>query len=300
MRNDTYAACSVVRSVSNYRKLKQHPADGRAEDVQAHGESLKKLLKMYHNPATSPQHKKNIKEDIILEIFFLFPYIVKKYHLPTSYVEDAIQNMLCNALIALERFDPERGCSFSNFLIGYCRNAIAQTYRASNVVSPGAARRAIVRDQYGDDGQERSEREALASGDEETGRAAMPDAGAPWNGEQADARGAVVPLDETRLADAAPEVAQRASVDEDIHNGQLREWLEEGLSPEACVVTEEERQVLVLHYGLFGHAAIKYREIAEMRRRKGKGAANSRISQIKTQGEKKLRLWFGKNGLEAY
>lgn len=303
MYTDHSYTCGIVRSVSNYCKLKQAWPAGHTKKDQNKTETLEVLLKRYHSFPAASKEKEEIKEKIILGIFFLFPYIVKKYRIPTCYVEDAIQIMLCNALVAMEHFDPDKGCSFSNYLIGYCRNAIAQTYRASNVVSPGAARRAIIRDIYADDRNNDACDTSVMNGDE-TERPTGPEAGTDRESEgeatAAYRAGGIVPLDETRLADMALGCEQGCSVDENVHSGQLREWLEEGLSPEAGVVTEEERQVLILHYGLFGRKPVKYRDIAEMRKKKGKGSANSRISQIKTQGEKKLRLWFKQNGLESY
>jgi len=88
--------------------------------------------------------------------------------------------------------------------------------------------------------------------------------------------------------------------DEIVHNIQLVEWLEDSISKECGLLNDDERRVLILHYGLFGTQPQPYKEIAKLRRAEGRGFACSRLSQISTQAKKKLSAYFAEIGLEEY
>lgn len=291
--------CHVVQSISAYRQA----VNVRKE--RPYGPELypkvEGLLKLYHAAETAHEIKTELKEEIILRTFFLFPHIVKKrYSIPAAWFDDAMMNMVCNLLIAIELYDPERGKSFTNYLIAYCRNAISKTFKGLNVISPAVARREMVDNLYADDAEPLFGEKAASAGsgarEEEEGAAdeerwahggALPEAGR------------AVPLDENRMYESETDASRLSGVDEDIHRAQLIEWLVEGLSTEAGVVTDEEREVLIQHFGLFGHPRNRYKEIAAGRKSRGKGGSSSRISQIKATALCKLAAWFRKNGIEG-
>lgn len=292
--NNSNTKCHVVRSIEFYKSLIL--SVNKKNSNTDFNKTVEELLKEYHSTSEDVKRKKELKEKIILKIFFLFPYIVKKnYSLPADYFDDAMMNLLCNLLTAIELYDPERGKLFSNYLIGYCRNAMTQTFRAASVVSPGKARRAMLDALYADENDKSDLSDPFKDTASEDGD--MPETveeeEVTEGGLAAPETCHAVPLDEERLG-----TADWAEVDEAIHKEQVYEWIKEALSPESGVLTDDEREILYSHFGVFGHSRVPYKDIAEERRKQGKGAACSRISQLKSQALRKVRHFCRENGIE--
>ena len=321
----------VVNSVSSYRMAYYKRKYGTEQPSDSDSVAIDYMLREYHSPDVTLERKAELKKEILLRVFFLFPYYLKKNcFLTAELFNEAMQNMTCNALQAIDLFKPDLGYPFSNYLIGYFRDAVAKTFRSCNVVSVPSMRKAAIDSLFpeedseespffvtgSDDPQEASDTEApedteyspltgheLDWGnveDEDIDTASLTE---PVRKNQIVIRGAsrvlgnAVELDDSRQYVLAQGVEKESNVDERIHNAQLIEWLEEGLSKEAGVLTDDERFVLVHHYGLFGKAPLKYDEIAAIRRKQGRGSACSRISQINTAAVKKMRTYFQHNGI---
>ena len=85
-----------------------------------------------------------------------------------------------------------------------------------------------------------------------------------------------------------------------LHNIDLVQRLEDAISKEADVLTEDERNVLVKKYGLFGSKKMSYKDISAERAAEGKGSAYSRITQIHAKAIKKLAKYFEDLGITMY
>lgn len=324
----------VVNSVSSYRRVYYKRKYGTDQPNDSDSVAIDHMLREYHSSDITAERKAELKKEILLRAFFLFPYYLKKnYFMTAEMFNDAMQNMTCNALQAIDLFKPELGYPFSNYLIGYFRDAAAKTFKACNVVSVPSMRKAAVDSLFPEEDEDEveetpffvtgsddpedytiedtppSEEYTPLTGEElcwenvETDECDDASLTEPVRKNQIVIRGAArvlgnaVELDDSRQYALAQGLEKEINVDERIHNAQLIDWLEEGLSKEAGVLTDDERFVLVHHYGLFGKAPLKYDEIAAIRRRQGRGSACSRISQINTAAVKKMRTYFQNNGI---
>lgn len=88
--------------------------------------------------------------------------------------------------------------------------------------------------------------------------------------------------------------------EEIVHNNELLEWLEEALSKEAGICTEDARLIILAYYGLFDAQSMPYREIAEIRKKRGCSSSLSRISQIHAKTIEKLRQYFFERNIEDF
>lgn len=321
----------VVNSVSNYRKrlFKSRYGDQKPPDTDQ--AAVEKMLWEYKDPKTTAKRKKELKHDILMRLFFLFPHYLKKnYHLTAELFNDAILNMTVNTLQAIDLFKPELGFPFTNYLIGYFRDAATKTLRSCNVVTTATLRQAAIDAALPMEEVENAQNPYIVSGADddldENGNKIVDD-GIDENGNRvsyaervrsiyetdeesattldepihkhqmviqgaARARGNAVELDDNRVYAMAPGMEQEIDVDERIQSAQLINWLESAMSEAAGVLTPDERLVLTHHYGLFGAPQMKYEEIAQIRRASGRGCACSRISQINTAAIKKIRDYF--------
>ncbi len=326
----------VVNSVSNYRKRLFKARYGDQKPPDSDQAAVEKMLWEYKDPACTEERKNELRHDILMRLFFLFPHYLKKnYHLTAELFNDAIQNMTVNTLQAIELFKPELGFPFTNYLIGYFRDAATKTLKACNVVSTATLRQAAIdaalpadgvesaknpyvvfgaddydeqgnritdADEYDAQGNRVGDSErgiSMAESDEERS-SALDD---PLRQNELVIRGAsyvrgnAVELDDNRIYAMAPGMEQEVNADDRMHSAQLIDWLEQALSEKSGVLTPDERLVLIHHYGLFGQPQLKYEEIAKIRKANGRGCACSRISQINTAAIKKVREYFLQNNI---
>lgn len=288
---ESYRAKDVVISVSEYNVLRRKHRVNKALFEKYEGFSVEDLLREYHDKKTPKKEKQWLKEEVFLRTFFLLPYVAKKtYHITAAHFDDGMQNMASNLLTAIDKFKPELNYAFVDYLAAYLRAGVTKTFRDVNIVSIPSARRKLLRDamlRMGS-GAEEAVSEAVA------GLAIIPVSypAVPSNYDAID-------LHDNRGTHGGGS-HERENFDEIVHNLQLTEWLEEALSVGADIVTADERRVLVMHYGLFGHKPHTYKEIATLHKAEGKGHACSRLSQISTQATKKLRAFFRELGVEEY
>ena len=301
----------VVNSVSNYRKSYYARKYENGIPPDSDPVAINRMLVEYHAEGTTEERKLELKHDILMRAFFLFPHYLKRnYFLTAELFSEAVQYMTCNTLQAIELFKPELGYPFSNYLIGYFRDAATKTLKSCNIVSSATLRQASIDASLPPEDCEMGESPYLVSTEGESPMATEDrfddepvTLDEPIRKKQRVIRGATrvlgnaVELDDSREYALAPGMEKELDVDDRIHQAQLIEWLEEALSAESGLLTEDERFVLIHHYGLFGHKQMKYEEIAEIRRQFGRGSACSRISQINTAAVKKVRQYFLENGV---
>ena len=313
----TYSG-GVVNSVSNYRKrlYSQKYEDGKPD--KSDQEAVEEMLWEYKSPDCTKERKDQLRHDILMRLYFLLPHYLKKnYHFTAELFNDAIQNMTVNTLQAIELFKPELGFPFTNYLIGYFKDAATKTLRSCNVVSTATLRQAAIDAGLPQDEVENAKNPYIVSGegdDEEQDNADLTapettkvnddeedhssDLDAPIHEHQMVIQGAMsvhgnaVELDDNRIYALAPGMENEIDMDERMHAEQLLVWLGHAMSEEAGILTPDERMVLMHLYGLFGAPKMKYAEIAAIRGATGKGCACSRISQINTAAIKKIREYF--------
>ena len=301
-----------VSSVSVYKKIRErHNRYPEYKDMH-----VDKILYLYHIEETDKKKREWLRDEIFLRVYFLIPYTIKKhYFMSADLFNDASQNMAVSILQAIEAFQPGIGFSFTNYLVGYFRGAIAQSFRETNIVSIPSARRKMLRSVTEYQGRTAHHEAVSISEIDNTGiynecdTEAESDAGEPKavDVEMQEGVGAALynaPTTATLFDDNASCHTQRNSrnidFDEKLHKQQLVEFLEDALSSEAGVLSDDECRVIILHNGLFGHEEMVYRDIAKLRKAEGKGCAPSRISQIHTSALSKLREHFQRVNLEEY
>lgn len=310
--NDYEVSKDAVSSVSIYKKIRER----HCRYPEYNGLSVDRLLYIYHIVETDRKKRAWLRDEIFLRTYFLIPYTIKKsYFMTADLFNDASQNMAISILQAIEAFQPGIGFSFTNYLVGYFRGAIAQSFRETNIVSIPSARRKMLRSVTENSGGTPAHETVSLSGienpvaDDESGTADAGDEPQSVDVEMRDSGYAALgntPATATLFDDSLAYHTQREAnshtIDFDalLHDIQLVEFLEDAISPEAGVLTDDERRVLVLHNGLFGNKETVYKDIAKLRKAEGKGCAPSRISQIHTSAISKLRGYFNLCGLEEY
>ena len=277
-----------VRAVSAYAALRREHQAKACKYSKHLDKTVEQLLFSYHYESKDDEElHKWLKEEIFLKTFFLLPSVLKKsYYINVNIFNDAVQNMAVNVLVAIEKFRPEAGCTFVNYLGCYFLDAVTRTFKSTNIVAVPSARRRMMKEAM------KAENDGLDTGKD------------PCEVVSLDANHF---LPKTSVYDDSAfyrvsddEYVGEQSFDEALHNKQLKEWLEEAMSRAAGVLTPDEHMVLTMHYGLFGTKQHPYKDIAKIRAAQGKGCAHSRLSQIHTKAVAKLREFFHEACIEEY
>lgn len=252
------------------------------------------LCEMKQNE-TDPEKCREIINEIVLRVFFLLPHHAKKHagklfmRLPHSVFEDAVQNMSLNVLTAIAKFDPSRGTKFSNYLLMYLRDGLYKAIKQCNVITPSAVREKTADllefSDEDDDGMERHDSLTKYNNN------VVPGAINVVRGQVEFDDGTVAGVDGSYLTDT-PDSINSLYIDE------VNAWLRFALDPENGVLTEDEAVTLRHHFGVFGCAKLRLKDIADMRKAKGKGHAATRIFQIEKEAIRKLRAYFDEVGLD--
>lgn len=261
-----HSSC-VITNINTYLRAHKKHTQNNPLYLKYNKMSVEELISAYKQAEKNSGLKDFLLELLYLKIFFYFPSFLskKRYKLSMPLYDDALQNISSHILEAIKRFDPSKGTSFLAYAYGDLTAAMAQTFKETNVVRlpPGA---------YCNECE-------LAPSTENND--ISPDT--------------ILVSKSTLFSDIS--YSDTVDYDEDLHSKQLVEWLEEALTAEADVLTDDERLVVILHNGLFGNEPMVYADIAALRKEMGKGCSRSRISQIHTKAIGKLKKWFADIGL---
>lgn len=257
-----YHKSDNVSTVSEYNKLRKKHSKRKDLQEKYSSYSQEELIADYKKEETDPEVKDWLKEEVVLRVFFLQPYILRtNYKIPSAIFNDTLQNMTMAVIQAMNVFDPSLGLKFVNYLPGYFLGAVAKSFKDQNVVSVPTGKRRVLKE------LRESGQEILA-----------------YSG---------VHFDENYYMSNNSE-----SFESRMHQEDLEMYLRAAMHPDSEVLTDDERLVLLHHYGLFDNDELTYKKISA--KRPGKGCAYSRLSQIHKHAVTKLRKYFDSRKLEEY
>lgn len=255
-----------INAVSTHLHVIRKRREKKLEDNPYEGKSNEDLLDIFHNMSDeeklSPEGQR-LKEEIFYKAFFLVPRVMKaNYHVPSSLINDTAQNMSIAVLRTIDNYNPSFGIPLKGYITKYLKSAASQTFRESGVVTLPP-------------GRKKSKRYNAACPPNEITFMSGLEYSPNIHGD----------LD-------SPDFCEL------IHLRELREILIDAISPEAGVLNADEREVVILRYGLMGMERLPYQDISKIRKAQQKGETCSRISQIHTSALKKLRAYFRECGID--
>lgn len=258
----------AVSAVSEYYHLRKRH-DAKTNWRKQYGEMTKEeLFHAMRQECISEKERLWLRDEIFFQVFFLLLSVVKKnYRISSHLFNDMMQNMSHMLLVAINMFDPSKGFKFTSYLAGYLKSGMTRAFRDTNVVSVPTGRRKLLQEM-----QAKME--------------VCPNEIVSYTGIEYDNNGSA----------GSPKI----NFEELVHNKELKEWLEDAISREAGLCSDDERMILTLHYGLFGVEKKSYREIAEIRKKGGRSSSFSRISQIHARALEKLRQYFMERHIEEF
>lgn len=301
----------VVFSIGAFKRAQSHNKQNSFFEEKYKDKTIEQLIKIYKEENIPDSEKQWLLTTIYLKVFYLFPHMIKqhKYYLNATLFDEAMQNMSLVFLNAIRRFNPNYGKKFIYYFVGDMLSAMRKTFMDSNIVKlPSTRYKKKKSQQYlveeaqpADITEEKEEKnDPVYNYISEAGRGladtVTDDDPQPVNDAASDISTDRVLVSKSVIY-SDMHYQSPYDIHTDVYHRELKDWLEEALSKESGVLTEDERMVVILHNGLFGNKAHIYNEISRIRKQQGKGYARSRISQIHTQAITKLTEWLKENGM---
>ena len=294
-----------VQSVNRFNKLRR--IDPFFSDLpKDHNSAISKLCEMKAEAeSTNPQFVPKIIEEIIVRVYFLLPHHAKKHagklfmKLPHCVFEDAVQNMILNVMTAIQKFDPSRGNKFSNYILMYLQDGLFKAVKQSNIVNsqylkpthnvatPDKIRLGMVKALQIAEEEEEEDSDELSLHNNKVLR-----------GAQAVIAGRVEFDNGLAYSIEPGYYSETPDMNEDLYNEEISIWLHYALNPENGILNDDEVLTIKHHFGVFGCAKLKLKDIASIRKAKGKGFATTRIFQIEKEALAKLKDFFSQVGVE--
>lgn len=97
--------------------------------------TIRACLKEFHQDGTTEERKKELSDTVVLQTWYLFPYILSSKNYQVRVFEEAIQNMAVNTLKAIRNFNPDKNSKFATYLSGYLKDAISGSIRAMYIIN---------------------------------------------------------------------------------------------------------------------------------------------------------------------
>lgn len=241
-------------------------------------------LSEYHT-TDDESRKKELRDCILLNIWYLFPYVLSQYKLKGNIFEDTLQLMILTAMKAIENYNPSLGYKFSSYISGYLKDAISTSLRSNMVVKcpPAVAKT-----------QEIFHLTPVVEDEENLLK-------------KRKKRDKYVELnieEDITLTDISKDIVNKNkptglceyTVEEQIIDNEYTELLRAAINKKG-LLTNKERIVLVYRFGLSGVPRLTLSQVAGIFRQHGNRASKVWIFQIEQKAKAKLFRYFKRNNL---
>lgn len=268
--------------------------------------AIRDWLLEYHSSDTPPERKIFCRDCILLNVYFLFPYLLRThYTMRASLFEDALQNMVISVLTAIDRFDVSRGSKFTSYIPGYLKEAIEAA-----LINDGVVRipRHIRKETAEALAQPLTEEDLLeddseASGDEEQDvqgcASAESDTEEELTGSSKAAAWTMNPNGDDVLEMECLNSGETPALDDLVDRRRVIQMLEFLLSPDCTVLNEKEKVVITYRFGVFGTPKLTLTQVSDLFRSFGWNGTMEWVFQLQRKSLEKVRVFFDRVGVES-
>ena len=255
-------------------------------------------LSAYHSVGVSSQTKKYYRDCIILNLWYLFPYVLAKHRFKTNVFDDILQNLVLIVMKAIDKFDTTRGTKFSSYISGYIQNAISSSIRSNMIVRLPAVHRAplvmyLRRNSPQDDPDPNIDIDTQSDLEEEA-----PNTQTRCQSINLDSDITLHDIKTDIVKKNLPDGLSEKGTEECLIEKEYLQILRKAVSEEG-VLTVKERLVLNFRYGLTSNETKTLDEIAAIFRANGARATKVWIYYIEERAKQKIREYFKTYGVES-
>lgn len=93
-------------------------------------------LNEYHSlDETASERRQYLRDCVLLNTFFLLPWILSSKHLPLPLFEDTLQTIVINLMRAIENYTPNSNTKFSSYISGYIKDGIKIAIHKEQIIT---------------------------------------------------------------------------------------------------------------------------------------------------------------------
>lgn len=240
---------------------------------------INECLNEYHK-IDDESRKKELRDAILINIWYLFPYVLSKYKLKGHIFDDTLQLMIVTTLKAIENYNPNLGFKFSSYISGYLKDAISTSLRNNMIVSCPTK---IAKD------QEILRLKTLLEDP-------IPKKNTSYTELNID--------EDVTLTQIAKDIVNKNKpsglIDQTAEDSLIKSegvyYLHQAIE-KPNLLTKKEKMVLILRFGLSGVPRLTLSQIASIFKQNGNRASKVWIFQIEQKAKAKIRRYFLRNNL---
>lgn len=238
---------------------------------------IQECLVEYHSEGTSCERKKCLQDFILMNTWYLFPYILSFYNLKSNIFEDTLQLMILTTMKAIENFKPDLGFKFSSYISGYLKDAVSSSLK-SNMVIKCPMSIAKTQEIYSLSCTEKKDRNNKTS----------------YMELNIDEDITLTEISRDIINKNKPTSLSSLSVEDNIINNEQSDLLRKAICTPG-LLSRKERLVLVYRFGLSGVPRLTLSQVASIFRNNGERASKVWIFQIEQKAKAKLKRYFRRN-----
>lgn len=258
-------------------------------------------LNEYHAITDNTERKQYLRDCVILNTFFLLPWVLSSKHLPAPLFEDAIQTIIINLMRAIENYTPNSNTKFSSYISGYIKDGIKIAVNKEQTITVPIHRRHKINQlnkinmshQY-------TLPEVVMFYDTIISDTDIPYINNPEtklldkeeciNGKDSTVMPYLSSSYEVKYGHLFKDVVNDLNAP---HYSRLLATLKFLVSTDCNLLSDYERDVILYHYGLFGYPKYNLDDIVKLLADKyDYRVSKPRVSQISKRGVDKLKRYF--------
>lgn len=249
------------------------------QDKKNRDRHINACIRVYKDPETSEDERYRMREEIIYNVWFLFPYVLGPKKFPERLFDEALQNMVICTLRAIRGFDPDRGKKFTSYLSGWLKDAISTSAIEDSVVRPPAT-------------VDKAAQIRIVSTMPENKKKI------PAKRRRQERKHPVrKPLQIVAEEDFS-ELRADQNIESNYATKEIIDLIEDAIS-NGGFLSEKEKIVLTCRFGVFGSPNVTLEKVAELFHARGWRATKEWIFQIQRKALVKLRRYLNECGIDS-
>ena len=247
---------------------------------------ISEWLKEYHSKDVENGRKKYLRDCVVLNVWYLFPYVLSGQRFKSQVFDDTLQGLVLNVIKAIDNFDTTRGIKFTDYIKGYIKDAISSSFRGGMIVKvPATVRTPQI--MY-----------LKCSVPAEEPAPIQEDPTPQCKNLNLDTDLTINDIKSDIVYKNLPDSLSDKNIETDLINKEYLQILRRGIATPG-VLTDKEKKVLNFRFGLTSDETKTLQQVADIFKADGGRATKERVFQIEAQAKKKIRLFFKRYGVSG-
>jgi len=252
---------------------------------------ISEWLKEYHSKDVENSRKKYLRDCVVLNVWYLFPYVLSGQRFKSQVFDDTLQGLVLNVIKAIDNFDTTRGIKFTDYIKGYIKDAISSSFRGGMIVKVPATVRTpqimYLKCSVPTEEQQIVTEDPLPETETEAPQC---------KNLNLDTDLTINDIKSDIVYKNLPDSLSDKNIETDLINKEYLQILRRAIATQG-ILTDKEKKVLNFRFGLTSDETKTLQQVADIFKADGGRATKERVFQIEAQAKKKIKLFFKRYGV---